>query len=448
MDQINHAKCGCSTNRLLIKNVRLTDPGEGLDESGVDLLIKGGRVEHIASRIDPGAGVEGGKTALINGKGLWVWPGLIDAHVHFREPGFEYKENFNSGSRAAASGGFTSVICEPNTNPPLASASDVSQASKKAGQTGVIPVYFKAAMTAGREGLQIAEYDDLARLPEVVALSDDGDPVHSFAVMKEVCRRAAPYGLPLSPHCEDSPRALAEYKKGRNPGFRLGKAYTNEKLYVERDGELACRYGNDIHFSHLSLLSSLNVVRKLKDGGSGRSRVTCEVTPHHLLLCKEDFSKHDIPQVNPPLRTKEDMKALQKALCEGDVDAIACDHAPHSSEDKKKGACGFAGLETAVGLVLTYFVKPGRLTPIQACRLMSAEPAKIFSLEGGSVKKDAPADLVIIDPAKRWTVDPDLFQSRSRNTPFVGRRLTGKAIGTMVGGRFVSVDDDLKNRMC
>ncbi len=432
----------------LIKGIRLMDGGLGVDEREVDLLVGDDRIKLIASDADPSTIAAGSREIrVIQGRGLWLWPGLVDGHVHFREPGYEYKETFRSGGRAAARGGYTSVICEPNTDPPPDSAEMIAQAMEKARCSTVVRTYFKAAMTRGRQGREVSDYGSLAPAPGVAALSDDGDPVSSLSVMEQVCSNAARWRLLLSPHCEDSPRALADFAAGVDPGFTPGRAFTNETLYVVRDMLLAGKYGCNIHFSHLSLASSIEALAGRRGGMNEGVRISCEATPHHLLLSDEDYPAGDAPSVNPPLRSKRDVQALQDALSGGLIDAIASDHAPHSEEDKAGGACGLIGLETTLGLVLTYFVGPGRISPLDACRLLSSAPASVFGLPGGVVQEDAPADLVFIDPDKRWTVDPSEFESLSRNTPFAGRELAGRAVGTMVGGRFAHMDDDLKNRM-
>ena len=432
----------------LFRGIRLTDGGRGVDEEETDLLIGGGRVKRIDSPLPRHhEKKESGDLRLIDGRGLWLWPGLVDAHVHFREPGFEHKENFLSGSRAAARGGYTSVICEPNTQPPLAFENALERAITKARKAGGVRKYFKAAMTYHRKGRRIADFQALSNIPEVVAFSDDGDAVSSLTLMEHICKECAPFGLPLSPHCEDSPRALEDCEAGVHPGFKPGAPYANESHYVERDADLALRYGCPIHFSHLSLGSSLNAISKFRSMPQKRAPVSCEVTPHHLLLSADDYSSADLPSVNPPLRSEKDMLAMRRALCTGHIDAVASDHAPHSDEEKRDGACGLVGLETTLGLIITEFVKPGRLSPLHACSLLSSNPAAIFGLQGGSITKGEPADLTVIDPDKRWVVDPAHFASRSRNTAFAGRHLTGKAIGTMCGGRFTYMDEVLRKRM-
>ncbi|MHC4480892.1 MAG: dihydroorotase, partial [Planctomycetota bacterium] len=370
---------------------------------------------------------------VIDGKGLWLWPGLVDAHVHLREPGFPRKETIRSGSLAAAAGGYTSVICEPNTEPPIASAEAVRALAEQADREAAVHVYFKAAMTKGRAGAEPNDVASLAAEERIVALSDDGDPIVEAALMERICERAADCDILLAPHCEDSPRALAALAAGAEPGFDPAAPYENEANYVERDLRMAERCGCRIHFSHLSMGRSVRAVRAAAEGGTVRA--TCEVTPHHLLLAQEDFLQGEAPAVNPPLRSRQNAEALCGLMLAGQVDAIASDHAPHTEADKQAGASGLIGLETTLGLVLTQFVGPGRLSPARAVRLLSLAPAGIFALPAGTLHPGSRADLVLIDPHREWTVDPTAFRSRSRNTPFASRRLRGAAVATYVSGR-------------
>jgi len=365
----------------------------------------------------------------VNARGLWLWPGLVDAHVHFREPGFEAKETVRTGALAAAAGGYTSVICEPNTQPATDSAERVRELVRIADAGAAVHVYFKAAMTAGRLGLEPADAEALAAEPRCVALSDDGDPVADAAVMDAVCRAAAAAGIVVTPHSEDSPHALQLIAEGSDPGFAPGAPYTNEAAWVERDLRAAQRAGCRIHVSHVSLARSLEVIERRR-----REGVSCEVTPHHLLLAADDYAPGEVPKVNPPLRTDADRRALCRALDSGAADVLASDHAPHTAEDKARGASGLIGLETTLGLMLTHFVATGRIDRIRAVTAMSLRPAEVFGLPAGTLKEGSPADMVLIDPEREWTVEPERFRSKSRNCPYAGWRLRGKAVATYVGG--------------
>jgi len=437
---------------ILIRNVRLVDPAAGIDGRR-DLLVLGGQVAAVADCISPEDAVgrlrgerPAGPLSVVDGQGLWLWPGLVDGHVHFREPGFTEKETIVTGSLAAAAGGYTSVICEPNTEPAIDSVSIVRELAERARADAVVNVYFKAAMTVGRRGVTPTDVAALAREERVVALSDDGDPLVGPVVMRQVCAEAARAAILLTPHCEDSPGSLKKMNAGLDPGFKPGPAYANEPNFIARDAALAAEAGCSIHFSHVSMGRSVDVIERFRRSATGRRTVTYEVTPHHLLLCAEEFAPGAVPAVNPPLRSAADREALSRALPAGKADAIASDHAPHTAADKAAGASGLIGLETTLGLVLTHLLGGAGLTAQDAVRLMSLSPARIFGLPGGTLKPGSPADMVLIDPAREWTVRADLFRSKSRNTPFEGWELQGKAVATYVGGREVYVEPALEER--
>ncbi len=437
---------------ILVRNVRLVDPAADIDGRR-DVLVLKDHVEAVAERISPDEAVRrlGNSRptealSVIDGEGLWLWPGLVDAHVHFREPGFTEKETIATGSAAAAAGGYTSVICEPNTDPPIDSVPIVRELAEKAHADSAVNVYFKAAMTAGRRGETPTDIAALAREEAVVALSDDGDPLVDPAVMREVCERAARAGILLAPHCEDSPASLRKAAAGLSPGFEPGPPYANEANYVERDAQLAAEVSCSIHFSHVSLARSAEVLSCFKESAAEGRTVSYEVTPHHLLLCAEDFAPGAAPTVNPPLRSAADREGLRRALLSGMVDAIASDHAPHTAAAKAAGASGLVGLETTLGLVLTHLVGGAGLPVPEAVRLMSLSPARIFGLAAGTLKPGSPADMVFIDPGVEWTVRPELFRSKSRNTPFGGWRLRGKAVATYAAGRQVYAEPAFERR--
>ena len=420
---------------LLIQNALLTDPAAGVDDVR-DLLVAEGRVAAVAPTLERPAGAE-----VVDACGLWLWPGLVDAHVHFREPGFEAKETISTGSAAAAAGGYTSVICEPNTQPATDSPERVRELVRRADAQAAVRVYFKAAMTAGRLGLTPSDAAALAREPRCVALSDDGDPVADAAVMEAVCRAAAAAGIVVTPHSEDSPRALKLMGEGSDAGFAPGAPYANEAAWVERDLRAAERAGCRIHLSHVSLARSFEVIERFR-----REGVTCEVTPHHLLLAREDYAEGEAPKVNPPLRTDADRRALCRALETGSADVVASDHAPHTAEDKAGGASGLIGLETTLGLMLTRFVATARIDRARAVRAMGLRPAQVFGLPAGTLRPGSAADMVLIDPEREWTVDPVAFRSKSRNCPYAGWPLRGKAVATYVGGAEVFAEADFADR--
>ncbi|MGD2175892.1 MAG: dihydroorotase [Candidatus Brocadiaceae bacterium] len=434
-----------ATSVVLIRNARLLDPAGGVDGQR-DLLVVAGKVARIAPRI-PSSEARSATgpeepCLTIDAEGLWLLPGLVDIHVHFREPGFTRKETLATGGRAAAAGGYTTVVCEPNTEPPVCTADQVRVLAEKARREAPVHVYFKAAMSRDRAGLEPNDVAELAKQERVVALSDDGDPVVDPALMEEVCRRAAAADIPLTPHCEDSPRALEMIRDGRHPGFEPEEPYTNEPRYVHRDLEIAARCGCRVHFSHVSTGQS---VRRIEEYRS-RARVSYELTPHHLLLSIDDHGGGEVPQVNPPIRSAADREALQRALLSGSADVIASDHAPHTAADKASGASGLIGLETTLGLMLTHFVAEEKLPPAALVRLMSLSPARLLGLPAGTLQPGRRADMTLVDPCREWTVDPDSFRSLSRNTPFAGRSLRGKAVATWVEGKEVFAESCLEDR--
>lgn len=428
----------------LIQGARLIDPIAGIDGRR-DLLAVDGRVSLVAEQITVSEArrlCDDAPLTVTDAAGLWLLPGLVDVHVHLREPGYPQKETIATGTRAAAAGGFTTVVCEPNTDPPIDSVDVVRDVAARAEKEGRVHVYLKAAMTKGRRGEEPNDIASLAAEERVVALSDDGDPIVRPGIMAEVCRRAAEADILLSPHCADSSRALEQLADGVDPGFQPGEPGTNEARYIERDVAIAAGQGCRIHFSHVSLGESIDAVRR----GRSRAWVTCEATPHHLLLCAEEFAPDEPPAVNPPIRSRKDRDALRRALLAGQIEAIASDHAPHTAEDKAAGACGLIGLETTLGLVLTHLVGPGMLAPADVVRLLSAAPARIFDLPAGSLEVGDAADIVLVDPEREWTVRPESFRSLSRNSPWAGRTLRGKAVATFVAGREAFSDQAFSDR--
>lgn len=429
------------TKKILIKNGRVIDPSTSLDGQ-LDVLVEDGRVAEVSSDIKPR-----GDEETLDATGCTVTPGLIDCHVHLRESGKEEapetgkaKETVRSGTRAAAKGGFTTVLCEPNTTPPIDSRERVDELQKRITDTGLIRTYVKASMTLDMQGEDITDIRKLSTHPLVKALSEDGNPIVEEKLMGEVCRLAAENNLPLSCHSEDSGFSLT--KRSRRLGFRPREDFHNEPNFITRDILLAEANRAQIHISHVSMRESLEVIHRAKT--RSRTRITCEATPHHLFL---DDSFRDTGGsraiVNPPLRSHEDRTALLEALKEGIIDAIASDHAPHREEDKRAGAPGFIGLETTLGLVLTKLVRPGIISLMHAIKVMSTAPSAIFRLKGGSLKKGTAADITVIDTGKEWTVDTRGFESLSGNCPFEGWKMQGRSVAVIVDGRIVMRDGEL-----
>lgn len=419
-------------NNLLLKNGRVVDPLNNVDCVS-DVLITDGRIAEISRNI----GHDYEDTEVVDVSGLIVTPGLIDCHVHLREPGQEEKETIGSGSRAAAKGGFTTVICEPNTKPPIDDIDDVEDLVKRIEDKSLVNIYTKVCITKGPEGTSLTDIENLAGHGRVVALSDDGNPVLRKAIMEQALILSAKYNLPVSPHCEDSGFLSVKDIAGEELGFSPAGIFNNEANYILRDIGIAASTGCRLHFSHVSLEKSMEHINKWK----GKGNITCEAAPQHLLLDKDyKDSNGETPTVNPPLRSKDDVQALRNGLRDGVIDVIASDHAPHTLHDKKAGAPGLIGLETTLGLVLSELVGPGTMSLNDAVLKMSTNPAKIFNIPGGSLLKGMPADVTIIDMNKEWVVDVEGFESKSRNCPFHGWKLKGLAVMAIVGGRIVMRD--------
>ena len=426
--------------RILLTGGRVIDPESGRDGEA-DLLIQGNRiikVGNIRKTLVKSA-------QIVKAKGLLIAPGLVDMHTHLREPGREDEETIESGSRAAARGGFTAVCCMPNTVPPLDDQAKIRLIYERG--TSYARVFPIGAVSKGREGRELTEVGDLFRAG-AVALSDDGSPVANAELMRRALEYTRLFGLPVVDHCEE-PTLFADGVM--NEGFvstRLGLRgipNASEEVLVSRDLHLAALTGGRLHLAHLSARVSVSLLRDAKRQGLP---VTGEVTPHHLTLTDEALLSFDTnAKVNPPLRAQGDLEALRAGLADDTIDVIATDHAPHSVVEKEAefdlAPFGMVGLETALGLVLTELVHPGRLGLIQALRAMSLNPCRILKLPFGRLMEGGPADLVCIDLNKTWLVNPDQFASKSRNTPFAGRRLKGKAVHTLVDGSFALRDSRL-----
>jgi len=419
-----------TSNDVLIKGGHVVDPATGLDGRS-DILIKDGKIKAVSNDIKAS-----NNTLVIDATNKHVIPGLIDCHVHLREPGLEYKETIETGSRAAAMGGYTTLICEPNTIPPIDSLETVASLMEKVCQKSKVNIYTKACITKGLLGEELTDIEKLATDKRVRALSDDGNPVFYETLMKRACELAARNNIIISPHCEDSQISLDKAKENSNVAHFPGKPFCHETDFIIREIKYTEQAKGWLHVSHVSLKSSLEVIQQAKE--RHLARITCEVTPHHLLL-DDNFKNANgtTPKTNPPLRSKEDREALQKSLSNGVIDVIATDHAPHTHDDLKKGASGFVGLENALGVLLTKLVHPSILSLKELVRKMSANPARIFRINGGSLAVGMPADIAIIDMNKEWTVDVEKFESKARNCPFNGWKLSGQVVTTLVGGKVI-----------
>jgi dihydroorotase len=435
--------------RILIRGGRVIDPGSGLD-GVMDLLIE----EGVIRRVGPPAGAGKPRRAaprgtapeqadrVIEAKGMVVCPGLIDMHVHLREPGREDEETVATGTAAAARGGFTAVACMPNTEPPNDSASVTEFILEQAVKHGAVRVYPIGAISKGRKGEELAEIGELVAAG-CVGISDDGSPVASAALMRRAMEYATMFDIPVVPHCEEPTLSQGGVMHEGLVSTQLGlKGIPGiaETVEVVRDLLLAEFTGARLHLCHLSAAESVRALREAKARGV---KVTAEVTPHHLALTDEavwGFSTNT--KMNPPLRSAEDQAALREALADGTIDCIATDHAPHALAETEQeydlAPFGVTGLETGLGVVLTELYHGKVLTLPQIVERMSVAPARILGLKGrGSLAPGTEADVTLFDPEREWVVEAKGMASRSKNSPFLGWKLKGAPVMTIVGGKVV-----------
>ncbi len=425
---------------LCLRGGRVIDPGRSFDAQA-DVLLQDGKV----ARIEPGiAGGLGPGVRVVDVRDLWIVPGLIDLHAHLREPGQEYKEDIETGTVAAAAGGFAAVCAMPNTVPPNDTRAVTDLIVRRAREVGAVRVYPIGAITQGLKGETLAEIGELKEAG-CVAVSDDGRPVMNAELMRRALEYARGFGLPVIQHCEDlslsADGSMHEGNVSTRTGIRAQPAAA-ESAMLARDLELVALTGARYHVAHISTAESVRLLREAKRRGLP---VTCEVTPHHLTLTDEACATFDTSaKCNPPLRAAPDIVALKEALADGTIDAIATDHAPHSPVEKdvefEQAAFGILGFETALPLCLD-LLRAGVLSPSALLAKLSSAPAAILGLPGGSLIPGAAADVTVIDPEAEWTCDPTRFRSRSRNTPFGGRALRGRAVLTVVGGRVAHAEE-------
>jgi dihydroorotase len=419
--------------KLLIKNALAIDPRRGF-EAKLDLLIAGGRIESAAAGLAP----QDDGTSVYDASGLWLMPGIIDMHVHTREPGMERAENLSSAAAAAAAGGITSILAMPNTEPPADNPALIRRLSAKAAGLPV-NVYFSAAVTLGRAGRGLADLKAL-KTAGALAFTDDGACVSDSGLLKRALRLAKALKIPLLEHAESLSLTGAGVMHRCDRARRLnlpGIPREAEVFMVLRDLLAARSAGAALHLQHLSCLESVELVAAAKKAGI---KVTAETCPHYFTLTCGDVRSAAF-KMKPPLREPADRAALKKALACGDIDVIASDHAPHTEAAKKKGLLkapfGVIGLETMLGLALTELVHTGRLSRLRLAEVMSANPARILGLVNkGGLSPGMDADLTLINPRAEYSVGRG-FYSKSSNSPFIGRRLKGRAAATIVGGRFV-----------
>ncbi|NDD65549.1 MAG: dihydroorotase [Acidobacteria bacterium] len=424
-----------------MRNGRVVDPAQGIDAPR-DILIRDGRVAGVEPRIEVSE-TEVPAAQVVDATGLVVAPGLIDLHVHLREPGFEHKETLETGARAAVAGGFTSICCMPNTRPINDNSSITSFIVDRGRAVGLANIFPIGAITAGSQGEQLAEIGEM-REAGIVAISDDGRPVTDSGIMRRALEYASELGLPVVDHCEDccgaKGWAMHEGEFSALMGLR-GLPGAAEDLHVARDLILAEMTGAHIHIAHISTGRSVELVREARRRGV---RVTCEVTPHHFTLTDEDLyrSGYDTNfKMAPPLRSAVDLEAVLAGIADGTIDAIATDHAPHHANEKMvefdHAPNGIIGLETAVPLAFDRLLHRGVVTLPRLIDLLSAAPARIFNLDRGSLRVGAVADVTIIDPERTQRIDPARSASKSSNSPFGGWELKGAVVMTLVAGRVV-----------
>jgi dihydroorotase len=440
---------------LLIHGGHIIDPGQGIDQVG-DLLIAEGKIVQIGETVTPSPSLSVilSKAKNLDASGLVVCPGFIDLHCHLREPGFEEKETIATGTKAAAIGGFATVCCMANTEPPLDTPAAIDWMKQKARRESLVAVLPIGCITKGRKG---EELTDMAGLAEagVVAFSDDGDPVANSEIMRSAMEHSRDLGLPIINHCEEKMLSdngiINEGQISVKLGIK-GIPAAAEEVMVTRDLTLAKRTRARLHIAHASTKGSVELIRRAKEEGIS---VTAEVTPHHLTLTEERIigESPNKPfetnaKVNPPLRTKEDVQALLEGLKDGVLDAIATDHAPHTVADKNCGlelaAFGISGFETALGCLMS-LVNEGEISLAQLISKLTCEPAKVIGRNGelGTLKAGTPANITIFDPSREWIVDSRNFASKGKNTPYDGYKFKGKVLANIANGKIAYMDDSL-----
>lgn len=422
---------------LLLKGGRVIDPAAKLNQV-CDVLIEDGIIQKV------GLDIRADQAEVYDASDKIVVPGLIDMHTHLREPGQEAKEDFASGSRAGAAGGYTTVATMPNTSPVVDTAALVTSLQKRAEDVAIIHIHIIGAVTKNQEGKELAELGDMAAAG-AVAFSDDGHFDPSAKVLLSAYDYLVPFNKAIINHEEDTSLvedgAMNEGHRSAMLGFK-GRPIVAEDIAVARDIMLAEYAGAHVHVAHISSGRAVELVREAKKRGV---HVTAEATPHHLTMTDALVDPADSStKVNPPLRTAKDVNAVVAGLCDGTIDMIATDHSPHAAEEKDReyiyAPSGFPGLETAIGVLMTDLVHTGKLPLETLIERMTYAPARVFQLNAGTLREGGPADVTVIDPNLVWTVDEKKFYTRGSHSPFVGRELTGKAVLTVVDGQIVMKD--------
>lgn len=419
---------------LWIKNARVIDPAAKRDAVG-DLFVKNGKI------VDSLSATDRKRAKVIDATGLVACPGLVDVHVHFREPGQTHKETIKTGSHAAAAGGFTTVVCMPNTSPPASSTGTIQYIKDAIKRDAVVKVYPTGCITVDMKGEALAPIGSLKKAG-VVAITDDGDCVQSNELMRRACEYAKMFDLPLMDHCQDHSMTVGAVMNEGEVSTRLGlQGWPNaaEDLIVARNIILSTYTGAHIHMQHISSKNSVELLRRAK---ARKINVSAEATPHHLALTDEALGTYDTHfKMNPPLRTEEDRQALIEGLKDGTLDIVATDHAPHTNYEKDMefdyAPNGILGLETALPVTLGVLVREAKMKLPRVIDLLTRRPAELFNLPAGTLASDSAADICLFDPQEKWTYDAPTGFSKSGNSPWDGATLTGRIKSTIVNGRVV-----------
>ncbi len=427
------------TQPILLTGGRILDPSRGYDDVA-DLLISDGRIADIGRDLGrPDA------AQVLDARGLVVAPGLVDVHVHLREPGQEERETIATGAASAVAGGFTGICAMPNTDPVIDNQGAVGFVKAKGEAAGLARVHPIGCVSLGQRGERLAEFGEMVAAG-AVAMSDDGHPIMSSQLMRSALEYARTFDIPIADHCEDMPLAAGGAMHEGIVATRLGLKgipAAAEEIHVARDCILAELTGGHVHLCHMSTRGSVELIRRAKDKGL---RVTAEAAPHHFALTHERVGAYDTnAKMNPPLREAEDRDAIRAALADGTLDCIATDHAPHHYDAKERAfdeaPNGIIGLETALSIGLQQLVESGLMSLGALIERMAVAPARLWRLPGGTLARGAAADVMVFDPAARWTVDPTRLRSRSHNSPWLGEELPGRVRWTVVAGRLVFAAD-------
>jgi len=427
--------------RILIKNAYIIDPSQGIEELS-QLLIKDGKIAKIGKNITEQA------ETVIDARELCLAPGLVDMHVHFRDPGFTNKEDIITGSMAAAAGGFTSVVCMPNTK-PVCDCKTVLDYINEQSKSADARIYPAAAITVSSMGQALTDFEML-KACGAIAVSDDGKPVKNAQLMLDALKLAKEKNITVISHCEDLDiigKGIINKGAISNKLGVDGMDRASEDSITAREIVLARNADAHIHIAHVSTKGSVNIIRKAKNDGIN---VTCETAPHYMLLTDRELLNMDANyRMNPPLREESDRQAILEGIKDGTIDAIATDHAPHTASEKAdfyKAPNGVIGLETSLAASITALVETNIITLSRLIEMMSTAPCRILGIKGGTLKVGENADIVIFDKNEKWRVDANTFKSKSRNTPFNGMTLTGKVKMTMLGGKITYCDKNKKDK--